>query len=481
MYKKIIMNKIKGIVISLVVFIIINNTAYTQSINFDKKLGKQNFDVVVKTYGLYKDTAMNIYLNKVGNRLVSSLDTVLFDYKFYIIKDEVPNAFALPGGYIFVTTSIIPIINSEDELAGIIGHEIIHSNNRHSVRQIKKRIIPTIITLPLDIAADIVPVFGTLTSPIKAAENMLFASYSRKFETEADEQGVILAAKAGYDPLALTTALNRLMGTLEYMTGEKEEKSYFADHPYTPDREANIRNVTKNIENKNSEKITKDFNKEFDGIMYGISPDKGIVNNNELTYLKKDYFIKFPKFWNLENHDTIVVSYSPNKKAAYVLSFDDNKLKPEELAKMYVNKLSQKHKANIVNSNKTKINGVEAYVIHFEEISYTDTAYADILWLPVGDNMFKISTISNIKPNKTIDDITKSIRVLTKAEKEATMVKYVSVATAKKDETILGLCKRTNNKVNPDMIAVINGVDVNEKLKEGQEIKIVLEKPYLQK
>ncbi len=475
------MSKFKYLIINIVLIIFTHSVTNGQSIDLDKKIGKTNFETVVKTYGLYKDSSMNIYINKVGQRLVSKLDTALFEYKFYIVKNEVPNAFALPGGYIFITTSLLPIINTEDELAGIIGHEIIHSNNRHSVRQIKKRIIPAIITLPIDIVADIVPIFGTLTSPIKSAESMLFASYSRKFETEADEQGVILAAKAGYDPLALISALNRLMNTFEYMTGEKEEKSYFADHPYTPDREANIKAVTKNIVNKKTEKITKDFVKEFDGLMYGTNPDKGIVKNNELTQLKKDFFIKFPKFWILQNHDTLVVGYSPNKNAAYVLAFDDNKDTPEELAKKYIDSISKKHKDNIVSSQKTKVNGVVGYVIHFEQVSYSDTTFANILWLPIGENMFKISTVSNIKDNKTIQDITKSIRILTKSEKESVMVKYIKIATAKENETIVDLCRRTNNKVQPDMIAVINGININTKLKEGQDIKIVLEKKFLQK
>ena len=475
------MIKVKNLLFSLVILLFIGNTTFAQSINFDKKLGKNNFELVVNTYGLYKDSSMNEYLNKVGQRLVSNLDSAFFEYKFYIVKNEVPNAFALPGGYIFITTSLIPILKTEDELAGIIGHEIIHSNNRHSVRQMKKKIIPSIITLPIVIIGDIIPVIGTLTSPIMSAEELLFASYSRKFETEADKQGVALAAKAGYDPLALPRALNRLTSTLEYVTGEKEQKSYFSDHPYTPDREKEINNIVDNLVINKSDIITKDFVMEFDGILYGRCPYNGIVKDSTLLQLKRDFYIQFPNDWAIENNDSIVFSYNKNKDAAYVLSFDDEKLSPKEAGDIFIKNLPPKNKDMYRGSRIIKVNELEAYVLQFENYYTNDTNFTNVAWLRVGDNLFKISTMSNIKDNIVLLDITKTIRPLTKAEKESIMIKYIKIVTAKENETITDVCKRTNNKVNSELIAVINGFDINDKLKEGQEIKIVLEKAYLQK
>ena len=472
------MYRIKKNILAIVIIIFSLHSVRGQSSDFDKKLGEKNFNKVVNTYGLYNNNSMTSYIDKVGQRLVAQLDSALFDYHFYIIDEEIPNAFALPGGYIFITKGIIPILNTEDELAGIIGHEIIHSNNRHTVRQLRKKILPGLLTLPINIVEKVVPGAGILTSPITTAKDMLYANYSRKFETEADEQGVTIAAKAGYDPLALTRALNRLSETIKYMTGEKEKRSYFANHPYTADREKNISSIAKNLEFSKTENITKDFVQEFSGIIYGSNPSKGVLKDNALIQGEKDIYIQYPKHWHVDNLDTLVSGYSPSKTTAYILSFEKNKLKPEEAAKKYIANAPKKYKKMIVKSEPTKINKTDGYIINLEEPSYNDTTFVSLIWFNKGDNFLKISTITDIKNNNTLKAITNSIRALNKKEKESIMVKYVNIEKANDNETITSLCKRTNNTTSVELISILNGIDANKKLNKGKEIKIILEKPY---
>ena len=465
-------------ILSIIITVFISTVSYGQSTKLDEKLGKSNFEKVVATYEINDNSAMNEYLNKVGQKLVSNLDSALFKYKFTILNDPIPNAFALPAGYIFITSGLIPILKTEDELACIIGHEIIHSNNRHSVRQLKKRILPTVLTLPITFGAAFIPGGKVLTAPLTVSQSLLFASYSRKFENEADEQGVLLALKAGYNPLALPNALNRLMKTMEHTSGQKETKNYFADHPYTPTRDKNINETVKDLNVKKSEQITKDFSSEFNGIIYGNTPSKGLIRDNVYLHPENNIYAEFPNTWKVINNDSIVSAYNKTKDAAISISMKSSKLEPSKASDNYIKQLSKKQKKLLVNSSTVKVNNKDAYIINFENVSFKDTTYAYVMWMNVGAELLELSGMSDFKTDDSLVSIINSIRPLTEQEKKSIMVKYVSVVKANNNENISDLSKRTKNLIKPDLTAIINGYKPNDKLKEGEEIKIVLEKKY---
>jgi len=477
------MNKLNVRIAGIVVLLFISmGFLNAQSIKKDIELGEKGFEMVKNTMGLYNDAAMTAYLNKVGQRLVSQLDSSLFEYHFYIVNEKSPNAFALPGGYIFVTTGMIPIIENEDELACIIGHEIIHSNNRHTIRQTRKRVIPVLLTLPIDILGVFAPGVNSAMAPVKASQQLLFASYSRKFETEADDQGVVLAAKAGYNPLALPEVLSRMMKAIEWVTGQKEQKNYFSDHPFTPDRNASIQAQIKNLELKQTAPISKDFLREFEGITFGDSPSLGIIRGEVFMHPDLDLYIKYPHNWKIKNLDTSVVAMSPQRDAALALSIADPKLTAKKAGKAYEKSLSKRYKKMLYKSEPFMVNDVEGYLVGLREVVFGDTTFAYVLYLPIGKQLYKITAMANEDERKSLLKIAKSIRTLSPEEKESIMVKYIKVVVANEGETFEDLSKRTSNKIKPGLTAIINDYkDETDKLTAGTEIKIVSEKAYQSK
>jgi len=462
----------------LFIFFISVGSLNAQPISKDKKLGKKGLKMVEETIGIYKDSTMTAYINKLGQKLVSNLDSSLFDYKFYIVNQSSPNAFALPGGYIFITKGLLPIVETEDELACIIAHEIIHSNNRHTIRQLHKRIIPVLLVLPVDIIGALVPGVGAATAPVKASQQLLFAHYSRKFETEADNQGIALAAKAGYDPLALPKVLNRMNEAIKIEDGLVEHKNYFADHPYTPDRVANIKEKSKALKPAKSEKLTTDFVKEFDGLLYGSTPVQGIVRKNTFLHPDLDLFVEFPRRWRIQNTDTAIAAMSPQRDAGIAISLAAENKTPEELAKIYLKGLTKRYKKILKKSEPYKIKDKEGYLVSFQESLFGDTTYAYVLWLPVGEHVYKITGMSNDGGRILLLETVESMRQLTDEEKASIKVQYLTVVKAHANESIEDLGKRTGNMLKPRLTAIINDCDINKPLKEGQEIKIVVEKVY---
>ena len=474
-------NSTKRVLLIFISLLFLSATLNAQSIEKDKALGKKGYETVVSTMGLYDDVPMTNYVNEIGQKLVSNLDSALFEYKFYIVKQASPNAFALPGGYIFITTGILPLIESEDELACIMGHEIIHSNNRHTIRQARKRIIPVLVELPVDIVAAIVPGADIIAAPVRATNQLIFASYSRKFETEADNQGIVLAAKSGYDPSALPKILNRMTDAIELITGKSEKKSYFADHPYTPDRNKNIKKQVDDISIGTSDPIATKFLMEFDGVIYGESAAKGVIRKNVFMHPDIDFYIKYPEDWVVQNMDTAVAASSPDKDAALILSLDNPKKSAEEAGVAYVKSLSKNYKSILSKAEPFKVNDNEGYLVSFEEVVYKDTTHAYVLWLTIGDNLYKLTAVSNNKQRETLLEIAKSLRKLTPEERASIVDRYVKVVEAQDKETIKSLSERTGNTLRLDLTEIINDRKKKSQLKEGDLIKIVLEKPYVSK
>jgi len=205
------------------IFLMLHATA--QDVSLDKKLGAENALMVEQEMGIYHHDSLYQLVNSVGKKLVSRLKNNPFEFKFFLVDSPVPNAFALPGGYVYVTRGILPIIETEDELAGIMAHEIIHVTQRHSVKQMKKGIWTSLLSIPGNL---INSVTGTklgniLNAPINLTTGAFIAKYSRGHETEADKFGIQLAASAGYKTDALADALLRLSKEIELLTGESEQ------------------------------------------------------------------------------------------------------------------------------------------------------------------------------------------------------------------------------------------------------------------
>lgn len=457
-------------------------SSYGQSLEFDRFIGEENAKLVESEMGIYDDKVMTAYIDKLGQKLVSHLDNPLFKYQFKLVPDFAPNAFALPGGYIYVTTGIIPLLKSEDELACILAHEIIHSNNRHSIKQIKKSIVPHLFEIPGKLLGLVNEDLGTLfNKPIKTSNKLIFASYSRKFETEADKQGITIAAAAGYNPYAMTLPLSRMDDAIEEATGYNASKSYFADHPYTPDRIKNIKSQAKNLNVGTSKPISNNFLFEFDGILFGKSPSKGIVRENKFLHPDFDFFIEFPVSWEIENELTNIVAYHPDQKAAVFLSLEKAGMTPEQAGKVFLENLDNKYKELITDSKTYNFKGKKGYLISYTETIKKETIYAYLLWLPLKDKLFKIVGITPIELRDELETSALSLRHLTNLEKQSIKQSYVKVVKARQNETLEELSNRTKNKLNLNLTRIINSINPGDTLEKGRLVKIILEKQYITK
>jgi predicted Zn-dependent protease len=450
-----------------------------QNTSLDQALGQENAKMVEAQVGLYDDAEKSAYLQELGDRLVDNLEEPLFEYQFHIVPHFMPNAFALPGGYVYLTTGMIPILETEDELACIIAHEIIHSNNRHSVQQLKKSILPRLLEVPGNLLGVLNKDLGALfNAPIQTSNALLFASYGRTFETEADNYGIQLAAKAGYDPDGMISSLERMSEAIEEATGMKEQKSYFNDHPYTPTRTKSINQTASKIDWEKKDPISENFLMTFDSVLFGNHPNQGVIRENQFLHPDLDFTIYFPQDWNIDNQPTNVGAYHPDRKAAVFVAIEEQGQTPLEAGYKFINSMDDKYRSKMTNNEPYELNGNEGYLISFTEKDGPVQMYAYVLWIPVEGKLFKMIGITPLENKAQLEETAASLRVLNKGEKDSFTIDLLRVVEAKDGETISSLSSRVGNVLNSQLTATINNLDEEEKLKQGELIKVVLAYPY---
>ena len=465
----------------LLIFLIASSSiSLGQSIEVDKELGAENAILVEIQMGLYPDKDMTEYVRSIGNRLVAALDDNPFDFQFHIADDPIPNAFALPGGYVYVTRGILSLMTTEDELACVLGHEIIHVVERHSVKQMRSSFLPRLLELPGAIVGSVVneDLGNLLNIPITTTNSLLLSSYSRKHETESDKKGIELASKAGYDPNAMITILERLNQAVEVITNEKEKKSYFSSHPYTPDRVKNINKTSSKLNWKEKEKISEDFPHPLDGLVFGNNPRKGLFKDEVFIHPDLNFTITFPKGWETTNQAATVGAIHEDRRAGAFVGLEDPSKTPEQYAKMFEQEIEKEYKQKPFRSEPRTVNNYPGYLISLVDNTGDETMYIHILWLKMDDHLFKLIGFAPKALESELQKTAMSLRTLTSAERNSIDVYITRIVQANKNETVEELSKRTNNVVNTNVTSIINGIEEKAKLNEKQSLKIILKEKY---
>ncbi|NTW07825.1 MAG: M48 family metalloprotease [Syntrophaceae bacterium] len=207
------------------------------TIDDEKKLGKEFYDKMVKHHLLLENRHLNEYIDKIGNLVLKGNKQVPFQFHFSIVNDTAINAFATPGGYIYVNKGLINAVENEGELAGVIAHEIAHANARHIASIIEKSQKLSIATLAAVLAGAFLGGGGEATAAVVAlsvaGSASLSLKYSREHEEEADRLGIEYLTGAGYYPAATVDFL-KIIKRYEYLS--KSIPSYLLTHPGTDER-----------------------------------------------------------------------------------------------------------------------------------------------------------------------------------------------------------------------------------------------------
>ncbi len=234
-------NNIKRFLIILTASLLLfSNTANSfamMSIEQEKALGRRLLMMVKQQVQLVNDPESVLYVSELGHKILHQVGSSFFTYHFFIINDDGLNAFAMPGGYVFVHSGLIEAVDDEDELLCVLAHEISHVECRHIARRIEKMQKVNLATLALAIAGLFLgnPQATSAVFATSSALNLSIAlKYSRQDEEDADRQAYQWICKAGYDPRGLAKILKKMV---RYRwLGTSSIPSYLLTHPAVADR-----------------------------------------------------------------------------------------------------------------------------------------------------------------------------------------------------------------------------------------------------
>ena len=257
--------------------------------------GKQLDTEVRQEMGVYDDTALQQYVEDIGLRLAAKSHRPGLPWHFAVVDVPAVNAFALPGGFIYVTRGIMPFLDNEAELAGVLGHEIGHVTARHAVQSFTRS---TGVGLGLLLGGIFVPEIQPFSDLAQTGLGVLFLRYSRDDEREADRLGAEYAGQTGWEPSAVPHFLSTL-GRIDEASDRRGIPNWLSTHPQPEDRVQRLEDAVRKV--RASAPDTKwatnrdDFMRRIDGLVYGDNPADGIVRGNAFLHPDLRLALEFPR------------------------------------------------------------------------------------------------------------------------------------------------------------------------------------------
>ncbi len=301
-------------------------------------LGRQYNQEILKQQPRYADEKLQTYVQQVGQRIASNSHRSNLNYQFTVIDNPDINAFALPGGYIYINRGLLGYLNSEAELAAVLGHEVGHVTARHSVRQQSQAqawgILGQVVA-----AGTGVGMAGDLTNVLGSA---VVSGYGRDMELESDGLGAQYLARSGYDPQAMIEVVKVLKAQEDFARDQalKEGKEappsgyhgLFDTHPDNDTRLQQVVGPAQALVSGQQEINQAVFLRHLEGLPFGGSAASGVLKGQQFYHADLDFTLSVPQGWELLNQPDAVILHTADKQVfiAMTLAPMDERLSLEE-------------------------------------------------------------------------------------------------------------------------------------------------------
>jgi predicted Zn-dependent protease len=446
----------------------------------DVKQGAEMSRLVEEQIGLSGGTEMRGYVQQLGARLAEAANDPRWKFSFQIVDQGEPNAFALPGGGVYVSRGLLALVTSEDELAGILGHEIGHVTKRHSSRQQRKGFLPGLLSVPGNVVGGLVGenIGNLINAPIDMVGGAWLSRYSRSQESEADSLGVATASRAGYDPSALATILARLERDVAMQTGQQRRFTIFDSHPLTSQRLQDIQRHVQRLTVSRRPGVAADqaaLYQKLDGLWWGENPEAGAFVKNKFVHPVVGFTLTFPEGWKTQNTPRYIVSIQPQQEALLILGVAGPEAEPEAVGQKFIEKMRRTAGTEPVTTRKMNIGAYPAFVATYLERSGRPPTYLHLAWVAMAGHTYQLIGLAPEQYRETLRNAAFTLRPLTDVERRSVTGKRLRIVAASDGEHLSELNARTGNVWPPDYTAMVNGLESAAPLAAGRLIKIARE------
>jgi predicted Zn-dependent protease len=451
------------------------------SVEDEKEIGFKESRKIDQNIGFVEKGKAPQYVKTLGQRLAQNSPRKDIKYEFHIVDMAEPNAFALPGGYVFVTRGLLALVNSEDELANVVGHEIGHVAARHAVQRVSKGAPLRILTgIPALAVGIVLPGVGRGIAGLGEVTNkLLLAPYGRSQEHQADDVGQQIAASSGYDPAGMPRFLRGLDEvTILRQKGKTRRSGWFDSHPATPDRVEQTKNRAKKLRRVPSAPIAQshaDFLSRLDGLRVGKNPGEGVFVDGRFLHPDLNLHLRFPKGWKTQNTRAAVLAIAPDERSMVALQLAWKREDPTEAAEVFENQTGIRLRET---PRQLKINGLRAAQ---SSAVHRGTAL-DLTWIGYGGVTYQVTGVTSSSELKnrrrTFQDAARSFRPLTKAERAEVLDTRLRIIQAREGETVAQLVARVKGVWSPEETAAANSLKAGDSLRGGQPVKVPVQEVY---
>lgn len=283
-------------------------------------LGRQNDQQIVETMGLVDDPELQEYVDRLGKTLAAQSERPDLPWTFRVVDDPVVNAFALPGGFIYVTRGILSHFNSEAELMGVLGHEIGHVTARHSVERISKAQLAQVgLGVGMILEPELAREYGGLA---QTGLGLLFLKFGRDDERQADDLGLRYVQRSNYDPREMVDVFEMLGRVSAAQQGGGRLPNWLSTHPAPENRVERISSqIEPGLAGLSDPIVARErYLRQIDGMVFGENPREGYFEGNTFFHPDLAFSLEFPPGWETTNQRQSVAALSPNRDAVVTLS-----------------------------------------------------------------------------------------------------------------------------------------------------------------
>ncbi len=441
----------------------------------ERALGERASREVERTFGFLEDPAIGAYVSQVGDRVAAETPESGFSYQFRVVEMDEPNAFALPGGYVFVSRGLLALTNSEAELAGILGHEIGHVAARHGTNQASVQAPMRIATGLGALATGFVSrSLGELVAGAgDRATEALFASYGREQEREADELGQRFMVAAGYDPAGLPEALDTLHRHA-VLQGEDGRPGFFSSHPSTPERVAATRAraaavppASRVVPSPRAAHLHA-----IDGLRTGPDPAQGVFVGETFVQPELGFAIRFPPGWERSNARDFVAARTDSALLLVSLAGKGNDPMTVARAVTREDAFDGALRVGTIGTLPAVRTEVDARVDG-------RAAKLDLAWVASGGLVYQVLGASvESKDRRAVHVSTNSFRPADASDRAGIRVERLRLRKAAAGETVGAVAARARSRGEPAELEVLNGRPPGARLAAGEWVKILREERY---
>jgi predicted Zn-dependent protease len=436
------------------------------------EMGRQADAAVVQSIGLYADPVWQRYIQQFGARLAATSERPNLPWTFRVVDDPAVNAFAIPGGFVYVTRGLLAHLTSEAELASVVGHEIGHVTARHTVAAMSKQ---QIIGLGLALGSLASSKVAKYAGTANQALGILFLKFSRDDETQADLLGLRYMRRADFDPRQMPEVF-RMLDRLSTAEGGSRLPTWLETHPSPGNRVTAInRQIAALPQDFSGTNVNRDsYARLLDGIVFGLNPRQGYFTGSQFSHPDLRFRVAFPDGWTTNNGAQAVVAVSPQGDAVVELA-QAQESSADAAARAF---LAQQGITPGSSARLTLTGGLPAVSTPFAAATEGGTLRGTALFVEYGGAVYGIVGYAPEARWSTYqaaaERAQRSFQRLTDPAALSVQPHHVDIVTLARSTTIGQMATERSSPIGAAKLALINQVELQTPFASGRLVKWVI-------